>query len=80
MASQAPDLRQCEIGITPFDCPRDKAAPRAAGPRPPRDHPDDPSPSPSAVRRLIRRLQADALLGRLGPDRILRAAQLEADT
>jgi uncharacterized protein with GYD domain len=23
VASQAPDLRECEIGITPFDCPRD---------------------------------------------------------
>jgi hypothetical protein len=23
VASQAPELRECEIGITPFDCPRD---------------------------------------------------------
>jgi hypothetical protein len=23
VASQAPDLRECEISITPFDCPRD---------------------------------------------------------
>jgi hypothetical protein len=26
VASQAPDLRECEIGITPFDCPRDISA------------------------------------------------------
>ena len=23
MAAQASELRECEIGITPFDCPRD---------------------------------------------------------
>jgi 4a-hydroxytetrahydrobiopterin dehydratase len=25
VASQAPELRECEIGITPFDCPRDNS-------------------------------------------------------
>ena len=30
VASQAPELRECEIGITPFDCPRDKCSSDAA--------------------------------------------------
>ena len=31
MASQAPELRECEIGITPFDCPRDNYATDPSG-------------------------------------------------